>query len=365
MSTACLNSNTPAPDNRARKADSPTTSESDSEVCGQRLLRRTRPFASEDRGRTWRLLLITLLVFSGLETLIFLVPSPWIKLALAVPVGLVSIRMFIFYHDHLHGAILEGSVVGRWLMSLIGFYLLSVRSIWQETHDYHHRNNAKMVGSGIGSFPVVSTNMWRRMSTIQRRRYRLLRHPVTIFGGYFTVFIIGMALAPFRRNPKKHWGGPLSLLIHFAIVGLLSWQFGVVTALSALVLPLMIATGVGAYLFYAQHNFPEVKFFKRAQWTFHDAALRSSSMFDMPRWMHWLTGNIGYHHIHHLNHRIPFYRLPDVMESFPEFQDVGRTSWRPSDVKACLELDVWDPQKNQMVSLNHLQPSGSTPVTVQ
>jgi omega-6 fatty acid desaturase (delta-12 desaturase) len=141
-------------------------------------------------------------------------------------------------------------------------------------------------------------------------------------------------------------------------MGLSLW-LGPINALCLLVIPLAVTHGMGTYLFYAQHNFPDMNLKSRREWDYTHAALRSSSMFDMPPLMHWLTGNIGYHHVHHLNHRIPFYRLPEAMASVPELQNPGRTSWRLRDVKACLDLAVWDPDRGRMLTYAELGPLGS------
>ena len=105
-----------------------------------------------------------------------------------------------------------------------------------------------------------------------------------------------------------------------------------------------------SYLFYAQHNFPGVVFRKNQDWNYADAALLSSSYMKMNPIMQWFTANIGFHHIHHLNAKIPFYRLPDVMKAIPELQNAKTTSLRLSDIKECLKLKVWDPELNKMVS---------------
>jgi acyl-lipid omega-6 desaturase (Delta-12 desaturase) len=136
------------------------------------------------------------------------------------------------------------------------------------------------------------------------------------------------------------------------MIGLVGWFLGPLAAFAGVVLPLFVATGTGSYLFYAQHNFPTCELRGRDTWTYHHAALRASSMFDMPLWMHWFTGNIGYHHVHHLNHKIPFYRLPEAMAAIPELQTPGRTTWWPSDVAACLNLKLWDTEKNRLVGWN-------------
>ncbi|MEZ4239525.1 MAG: fatty acid desaturase [Myxococcota bacterium] len=160
----------------------------------------------------------------------------------------------------------------------------------------------------------------------------------------------GMCIGSFVRDPKKHWQGPLALVVHFAMIGVVWWAFGGSTALFGIVIPQAISSMLGSYLFYAQHNFPACEIRSREVWTYHHAALRASSMFDMPAVLHWFTGNIGYHHVHHLNHKIPFYRLPEAMAAIPELQDPGRTSWRPADIRACLRLKLWDPDRNRLVT---------------
>ena len=188
------------------------------------------------------------------------------------------------------------------------------------------------------------------MTPLQRRLYRFIRHPLSIFGGYFTVFLIGMTFSPFKREPKRHWMGPVSVAIHFGMFVLFGLLLDWFTAFCLIVFPSFLALGLGSYLFFVQHNFPAMQLRDRRTWDYTFAALRSSSMFDMSPIMHWFTGNIGYHHIHHLNHRIPFYRLPEAMAALPELQEPGRTSWAPRDMAACLNLAVWDPEQQRMLT---------------
>ena len=323
---------------------------------GAELNQAIKPFQEEDRAKTWRLLIVTLAVlFAGLAGIALVPAAAWpAKIALALFVGLVQVRLFIFFHDYLHGAIFHDSRAASVIRSLTGFYMLAVRSVWRETHNYHHKNNAKLIGSAIGSFPVVTVGMWNSMTPMQRRMYRALRHPATIFLGYFTVFLVGMTVSPFRRDPKAHWGGPLAILIHVALIVAVGLTLGWLDALCIVSLPALFSLGAGSYLFFAQHNFPDMKLKDRRSWDYTFAALKSSSMFDMSPAMHWFTGNIGYHHIHHLNHRIPFYRLPEAMAAIPELQSPGRTSWKPGDVAACLRLAVWDPEQDRMLSYAEL-----------
>lgn len=317
---------------------------------GPELVRATAPYAREERGLTWRLLLVAVAVY--VAAVATAIAGPWwpVRVAGSLLAALVLVRLFIFYHDYLHGAILQKSAFGKAIMHFVGYWMLSGPSVWRQTHDYHHKHTAKIVGASIGSYPVVTLPMWRAMTPAQRRDYRLVRHPLNMVFGYFTVFVLGMCISPFRRNPQQHRDGPLSLLVHFGGMALVGVLFGLDAALLGVFLPQFIASGAGSYLFYAQHNFPGMQLKDRQDWEYTFAATRSSSMFDMGPLMHWFTGNIGYHHVHHLNHRIPFYRLPEAMAAMPELQDPGRTSWRPADVLACLRLKVWDPERARMVS---------------
>lgn len=326
---------------------------------GAELNRATRPFAEESRLKTWRLFATTMLAMIFLAVAIVKVPFLPSKVALSLLLALVNVRFFIFYHDYLHGALFRESRLGNMIMSLAGIYFKSVKSVWRESHNYHHKNNAKMVGSSIGSYPMVTLGMWRGMNEKQRFAYRAARHPLTILFGYFTLFMLGMCVSPFRRDPKLHWGGPFALVTHAIAIAWLALAFGVLHSFLLLVLPLFIADAAGAYLFYAQHNFPDAVLQNRREWDYTHAALRASSMMDMSPMGHWFTGNIGYHHVHHLNHRIPFYRLPEAMAAIPELQDPGRTSWRIADVAAALRLDVWDDDQKRMVSLRDPQVTGS------
>jgi len=317
---------------------------------GAELIRASSAFEGELRFTTWRLLLSTLAVHGLCVWAILQVPWWPVKALGAVILGLTQVRLFIFFHDALHGAIFRGSKVGHALMSVIGFYVIAVRSVWKETHDYHHQNNAKLVGSSVGSFPVLSVAMRERITPRQHRAYRFARHPLTIIFGYFTVFLFGMTIPPFRRDPRRHWAAPLAALLHIALFLAVAWAVGWVDALFIVVIAGAVAMGVGSYLFYAQHNFPSLRIRGRRDWNHAYAALHSSSMFDMSKLMHWFTGNIGYHHVHHLNHRIPFYRLPEAMRGMPELHQPGRTSWRLRDIRACFDLYLWDPEQERMLT---------------
>jgi omega-6 fatty acid desaturase (delta-12 desaturase) len=166
------------------------------------------------------------------------------------------------------------------------------------------------------------------------------------------MFLYGMCLNPFFNNPKKHLDSLIALIVHLAISATLLYFGGWKMLLLTQFIPHFIASAIGSYLFYAQHNFPEVKFKGNVEWDYTQAALESSSFMKMNPVLNWITANIGYHHIHHLNSRIPFYRLPEAMRAIPELQQAKVTTLKISDVIACLRLKVWDPGQNKMISLS-------------
>lgn len=319
------------------------------------LTKATKPFEQEDQARSLRLLAATVAAAVLTVAAIPWLPNGILKLAMGALAGLVQVRLFIFFHDYEHGAILRTSRTARWFMAALGLFMLAARSVWRETHNYHHAHNSKLAGSSIGSYPLVSLKEWRRFSCWQRLRYRLSRHWLTILSGYLTVFLWGMCVSPFRRRPRAHWAGPVALLLHAATFLTAAVVFGWANAACMVLAPRAVNTAVGAYLFYAQHNFPDMRLRSREDWNYTFAALRSTSMFEMGRLMHWLTGNIGHHHVHHINSRIPFYRLPEAMAAIPQLQDVGRTSWRLRDIVACLQVAVWDDDADRMLTYRELR----------
>jgi acyl-lipid omega-6 desaturase (Delta-12 desaturase) len=327
---------------------------------GKTLLAAAKEFQKEDRARSWFHFFETFAVFFALQAVTALAPTMgraaempfWWAAALiaALVQGLVIVRLFIVYHDYMHLAILRNSAFAKWVMYAYGVYVLTPPNVWRQSHNYHHAHTAKIVGSHVGSYMMVTTKMWQAMTPTQRLVYKAFRHPLTVLFAYFTVFGVGMCVQPFMRNPKKNWDSLFALVVNVAVSIALSWAFGFWTFFFAYFLPLFVATATGAYLFYAQHDFPEINVQPRENWDYSRAALESSSYMELSPLMHWFTGNIGYHHVHHLNPGIPFYRLPEAMAAIPELQSpLGRTSLRLKDIRACFAQKLWDPETGRMV----------------
>jgi len=278
-----------------------------------------------------------------------LAPHWSLRLVGSVLEGLLIVRAFILAHDFQHGAILRHSLIGQALFFVYGMLVLAPARVWRATHNYHHANTAKIVGAQIGSFPVMTVEMWKRASRGKRLAYSIARHPLNILFGYLTIFLGGMCLGAFLRNPREHWDSAIAFVLHIALVVSLTHFFGIDMALFVLVGPLFLACAAGSYMFYAQHNFPGINMQPRQTWSFTRAALESSSFMRCGPVMSFFTGDIAYHHVHHLNAVIPFYRLREAMAAIPELQVEPQTSLSLRDIRACFALKLWDPAGEKMV----------------
>jgi acyl-lipid omega-6 desaturase (Delta-12 desaturase) len=322
----------------------------------QTLARETRPFTVEDVQRTWSLFISSALIL--VAGLIGTTLGPvWSRACFSVFSGLVIIRLFIFYHDYLHGAIFRGSKLAKGIMWVYGVLILNPPNVWKRSHNYHHQHNAQMATASIGSYPVLTVKQYSEASFREKAMYHLARHPFTIFAGYFFIFILGMCTKSFVTDPKRHFDSGVSLVVHFGLLAGITYFFGWQAAFFSLFLPLFIACALGAYLFYIQHNFPGVQLRPRQEWTYVFAALKSSSFMDGNPLIHWFTGNIGYHHVHHLNSQIPFYRLPEAMKAIPELHEPMRTTLAPADIRRCFKLKLWDPERQEMVGFPKKRPT--------
>ena len=322
------------------------------ERSGKELLIASKSFAFEHRAKSWWYLLSTICL---LGTLMFIAGSSFTPIIASVSAsvlaGFVVVRLFVIYHDFFHGAILRNSKLAHSILYLFGLAILSPATTWKQTHDHHHKHNSDKFGAEIGGFPLLTTEEYWNASRWQRLVYRVVRSPLIILFGYVTSFLLNKTLLKFVHDPKKNYSCGVSLLVHFGLlvaVGL----FSIKALLLGMLLPMIIGSAIGTYLFYVQHNFPGMKRKEGKEWDYVYAALYSSSFLKLSPMMNWLTGNIGYHHVHHLNSKIPFYRLPEAMENLVELQTPALISLSVYDVFACLQLKLWDPISERLLTFS-------------
>jgi acyl-lipid omega-6 desaturase (Delta-12 desaturase) len=322
---------------------------------GRELILATKAYAQDSRLKSWWHVLSTTFLLGAALTGTLWNFHPAAKIACSVLAGLLMLRLFVIYHDQQHHAILNRSSVAEKFMKVFGVYALAASSVWRSSHDHHHKHNSKLRGAHIGSFPIMTRQQYLQSSPGTRFKYLFVRHPATILFGYIFMFLYGMCLNPFLNQPRRHLDCAVSFVVHIAIGFALLYFFDWRALLLAQTIPHLIACAIGTYLFYAQHNFPGVSFEDKSGWTYEKAALESSSFMKTNPVMAWFTANIGYHHVHHLNARIPFYRLPEVLQEVPELQQAITTSLHPRDIFRCLRLKVWDVQSQRMIGLREIK----------
>lgn len=321
---------------------------------GKELILATKPFTIENRLRSWFETILTLtLLISSLSASFIQLPLAF-RLFFCLTTSLLYVRMFVIYHDYQHHAILQKSKMAPLLMKAFGLYILAPQTIWKRSHDFHHNHNSKLTISGIGSYPTISKNKFLNLTKAEQRIYLLNRHPLVIIFGYFTLFFYWLNIRSFMQSPKKHIDSLVAIILHLSISVLIIYYLGVATFLISWFLPFFISFAMGSYMFYCQHNFPLVQFLENPDWKYDSAAMYSTSFMSMPRWMHWVTGDIGYHHVHHMNSRIPFYSLRKTMASMPELQSVVKTSWNPIEIWRCFQLKLWDDERKKMIRLSEI-----------
>ncbi|MFO7529085.1 MAG: fatty acid desaturase [Marinobacter sp.] len=317
---------------------------------GRELLAATKPYIEKSAATScWYVgstfgLMIAALTAAGV--------IPWwpLRVVFSVLGALLMVRAFITFHDYLHGAILKDSRSAYWLFHAYGALTLTPTRSWLASHNYHHGHVGQISAASVGAFPLITARMWRDSTRWQRFAYRAQRNPMVVLLSYPIVFGLNITLIPLLKHPGKHIDSLIALLSHFGLIAVLWMLGGFSLVFFVVLLPMTLASAMGCYLFFAQHSFRRMKIASSEDWTYFRGAMESSSFMRMNRVMQWFTGNIGFHHIHHLNVRIPFYRLPEVMAAIPELQSPLTTTLAPGDIADCFRYALWDEDKQRMVS---------------
>lgn len=312
---------------------------------------RTKPYARDNSLKSWWYILTTTFFLAVVVAGTLPALPLFVRIPCSILAGLLMVRLFVIYHDQQHHAILPKSRTAAIFMRLLGILFICPSAVWRKSHDYHHTHNCKLRSANIGSFPIMTRDQYRQTPAGERFLYLAMRHPLLILFGYITVFIFGMVILPFFKSPLKNIDSVPALLLHVGLAVFLMIHFGWLALALTMLIPFFVSCAIGSYLFYAQHNFPDVILKDKEGWTYEGAALESSSFLKMNPVMAWFTANIGYHHIHHLNHRVPFYRLPEVYRDVPELRQVRTTSLHPLEILRCLRLKVWCVETQRMVGL--------------
>lgn len=317
---------------------------------GRALWAATRPFAAEDPRRSWGYVGASLLVLATAITLAAVAPWWPVRVVAGIVEGLTLLRIFTHYHDHMHGSLLRRSPAAKALFAVLGVLMIAPPRFWADSHNFHHGHTGRLGAPPTGTYALWSVERWREASFRERLAYRLERNPMTMIFGYVTVFFVGMCVSPFVKNPRRYASSAIAGVVHLGLGAALAYTLGFGALVTAMLLPFFIACAIGSYLFYAQHNAEGVAM-RGDDWNHADAAVEASTLLATGPVMRWFTGDIGFHHVHHLNVKIPFYRLEEAMAAIPELQSPVVTRLRLGEIASCLRLFLWDAEQGRMVSL--------------
>lgn len=274
----------------------------------------------------------------------------WLTLLLAVPAGGFLVRLFIIQHDCGHGAFFRQRVANLWMGRVLGIFTMTPFDYWKRNHAIHHATSSNLDRRGIGDIDLLTVEEYRSKSRLGRTLYRCYRSvPVMFVIGPAFLFLLKQRL-PFYQM-RDGWRPWISTMATNAAIGLMVagmvWLVGLVPFLMVHLPIMVIAASTGVWLFYVQHQFEDVAWARTGNWSHHQAAMAGSSHYDLPGFLRWISGNIGIHHIHHLNSRIPYYRLPKVLQDHPELKGVGRITLK--DSLKSVRLSLWCERQERLV----------------
>lgn len=314
-------------------------------------------YREPDLGRSVRQLLSSVMLFCMLWTLMWfsLRYSYWLTLLLAVPTAGFLVRLFILQHDCGHGSFFKSKRLNDVIGFMLGVLVLTPYTCWRRYHALHHATSGDLDRRGSGDVHTITVAEYLALTPMKRLGYRIYRNPVVFFGiGPILHFAI---LQRFTTSLPRSWikeraGVHGTNLVLLGCLLVITWLVGFQEFLLVHVPVTIIASSMGAWLFYVQHNFEATYWQRQERWDFGIAATAGSSYYHLPTGLQWLTANIGFHHIHHLDSRIPNYRLPECFEKNLEFQKANRiTLWQSL---SCASLKLWDEDAGKMVGFQNL-----------
>ena len=293
----------------------------------------------------------TFLPFIGLWILMFyaIQISYWLVIPLAIVAAGFTVRIFIIFHDCGHGAFFKSKLANDIVGILFGILTFTPYHRWHHAHLIHHRTAGNLDKRGIGDVWTLTVAEFNALPQKRLRWYRFYRNPIVMFLiGAPLMFLVS------NRFTRKDFSRKERVSVYLTNLGLLA----LITGISLLVgfktflliqLPVIyLASAGGVFLFYVQHQFPEVHWYRDEDWDYSTVAITGASFLKLPRLLQWFSGNIGYHHIHHLSSKIPNYRLERCHNENEAFHQVVPV--KLIDSFYTLKLKLWDEQQQRLVS---------------
>jgi omega-6 fatty acid desaturase (delta-12 desaturase) len=280
--------------------------------------------------------------------------SFWITLPLAILAGALLVRVFIIFHDCGHGSFFKSKTANDVVGFLTGILTFTPYYHWRWEHAIHHASAGHLDKRGTGDVWTLTVQEYLESSRWKRFAYRLARNPIILFViAPLFLFLIRQRFVSAKANSRERWS---VYWMNLAILGMavgLSAIYGIVPYLIIQLIVIAVAGSAGVWLFYVQHQFEDVYWERGDQWDYTAAALQGSSFYKLPRVLQWFSGNIGYHHIHHLSARIPNYNLEKCHKAHPLFQTV-----KPITLFSSLKsfnFRLWDESNKKLIGFRQLR----------
>jgi omega-6 fatty acid desaturase (delta-12 desaturase) len=282
--------------------------------------------------------------------------SYWITLFLALPAAGFVVRIFIIQHDCGHGSFFKSKKANAFWGIVCSIITLTPYHHWRKKHSIHHASAGKLEKRGIGDIYTMTVEEFLQQSRWGRLKYRLYRNPIILFVVIPVILFVILQRFPFpssktlrNLHPSVYLTSLAVLVITALVILLIGWK-----AFLLIQLPItFIASSTGTWLFYIQHQFEDTYWTNDNTWDYNQAALQGSSYYKLPKILQWFTGNIGFHHIHHLNPKIPNYHLEKCHKSFPEFQKSPVLTLRTS--LRSIFLRLWDEKQKKLISFHQFK----------
>ncbi|MCC6880932.1 MAG: fatty acid desaturase [Verrucomicrobiales bacterium] len=280
--------------------------------------------------------------------------SWWLTLPLAILAGGLMIRIFIIFHDCGHGSFFKSRLANDICGFITGVLSLTPYYHWRWEHSIHHATTGDLDRRGVGDIWTLTVNEYLASSKWKKFSYRLARNPIVLFVlAPLFLFVIRQRFPSAQANPRERWSVWWMNLAILGMAALMSAIFGIGPYLIVQLTATAVAGAAGVWLFYVQHQFEEVYWERGDDWDYTDAALKGSSFYELPKVLQWFSGNIGFHHIHHLSPRIPNYNLERCHRSDPMFQEVKPLTLFSSLKSATFRL--FDESSKKLVGYRHLK----------
>jgi omega-6 fatty acid desaturase (delta-12 desaturase) len=310
------------------------------------------PFGRPRTARATVELLETIVPYVALTALMMRLAQQghvWVSLALSIPSAAFMVRTFIVFHDCCHGSFFRSRGANRIVGYLTGILTLTPFDKWQRSHAAHHASAGDLDRRGVGDVWTLTVAEYLAASRLKRLFYRIFRNPFVMLGiGPAFVFALENRWPPAHGTPRERFSVHFTNAVVVATLVAAHQTIGLGVFLWAEVPTLMLAGAAGVWLFYVQHQFEDAYWARRPAWEPVRAALEGSSYYKLPAVLQWFTGNIGIHHVHHFQPRVPFYNLPRCRSAVPAFRAVPPLGLR--DSLHSLRLRLVDEPGGRMVN---------------